>query len=157
HALVRDERGQKMSKSKGNVIDPLDLADLYGADALRFTLTAMAAQGRDIRLSAARVEGHRNFATKLWNASRFSLMNGCRPVPGFDMRAARLTVNRWIAGEAQRAAGNITRALEEFRFNDAAGAAYRFVWNVFCDWYLELIKPVLAGPDGPEREETRAA
>jgi valyl-tRNA synthetase len=155
HALVRDERGQKMSKSKGNVIDPLELIDTYGADALRFTLAAMAAQGRDIKLSTARVEGYRNFATKLWNAARFAEMNLCRKDPSFDVRAARLTVNRWIAGEAERATRGVTEALEEYRFNDAAGVLYRFVWNVFCDWYVELIKPVFAGPDGAEKDETR--
>jgi len=157
HALVRDERGAKMSKSKGNVMDPLELVDEYGADALRFTLAAFAAQGRDIKLSAARVEGYRNFATKLWNAARFAQMNGCAPVPGFDPRGSRLAVNRWIAGEAERTVAAVAQAIEAYRFNDAASSAYRFVWNIFCDWYLELLKPVLAGPDGPEKAEARAA
>jgi valyl-tRNA synthetase len=155
HALVRDERGQKMSKSKGNVIDPLDLIDRFGADALRFTLAAMAAQGRDIKLSTSRVEGYRNFGTKLWNAVRFAEMNGCRRSADFDPVAARVTLNRWIAGEAARTAEAVTRAIEEFRFNDAAGAVYAFVWHVFCDWYLELSKPALSGADEAAAEETR--
>src|SRR5207248_747688 len=156
HALVRDERGAKMSKSKGNVIDPLQLIELYGADALRLTLAAMAAQGRDIKLSAQRVEGYRNFGTKLWNACRLAEMNGCVIVPEFDPKSARETLNRWIAAETANAAREITEAIEAYRFNEAAGAAYRFVWNVFCAWYLELAKPVLQGPDGPAKEETRA-
>ncbi|MBK5962458.1 valine--tRNA ligase [Rhodoplanes elegans] len=156
HALVRDERGQKMSKSKGNVIDPLELIDQYGADALRFTLAAMAAQGRDIKLAKSRVEGYRNFATKLWNASRFAEMNGCVTVPGFDPRGATETLNRWIGHELARAVGDTTAALEAYKFNEAAGSVYRFVWNVYCDWYLELAKPVLLGADGPAKDETRA-
>jgi valyl-tRNA synthetase len=155
HALVRDEKGQKMSKSKGNVIDPLQLIDEYGADALRFTLAAMAAQGRDIKLSTARVEGYRNFATKLWNAARFAEMNACAPVADFDPGAAKATVNRWIAGEAERTAASVTEALQSFRFNEAAGAIYHFVWHVFCDWYLELAKPMLAG-EAVAATETRA-
>jgi len=156
HALVRDERGAKMSKSKGNVIDPLALIDEYGADALRFTLAAMAAQGRDIKLSTQRVEGYRNFATKLWNACRFAEMNHCASVPGFDPKSAVLTLNRWIAHETAKAAREITEAIEGYRFNEAAGAAYRFVWNIFCDWYVELTKPVLQSADDAAREETRA-
>jgi valyl-tRNA synthetase len=156
HALVRDERGAKMSKSKGNVIDPLDLIGEYGADALRFTLAAMAAQGRDIKLSTQRVEGYRNFATKLWNAARFAEMNACVTVPDFDPSRARETLNRWIAYETQKAAREITAAIEAYKFNDAAGAAYRFAWNIFCDWYLELAKPVLTGADGAAKTETRA-
>ncbi len=156
HALVRDEKGQKMSKSKGNVIDPLELIDTYGADALRFTLAAMAAQGRDIKLAGARVEGYRNFATKLWNASRFAMMNDCVPRADFDPASAQATVNRWIAGEAERATAAVTEALEAFRFNDAAGAIYHFIWHIYCDWYLELIKPVLMGEDEVAKAETRA-
>ena len=155
HALVRDEKGQKMSKSKGNVIDPLDLIDKYGADALRFTLAAMAAQGRDIKLATSRVEGYRNFGTKLWNAVRFAEMNGCRRDADFDPQAARVTLNRWIAGEAARTGETMTKAIEEYRFNDAAGAIYSFVWHIFCDWYLELSKPVLTGTDEAAAEETR--
>ena len=157
HALVRDERGQKMSKSKGNVIDPLAVIDEYGADALRFTLAAMAAQGRDIKLSAQRVEGYRNFATKLWNAARFAEINGCARDPAFDPRQSKEVLNRWIAHETAKAARDVTAAIGAYKFNDAAGAIYRFVWNVYCDWYLELIKPVLTGPDGAAKNETRAA
>jgi valyl-tRNA synthetase len=156
HALVRDERGAKMSKSKGNVIDPLELIDAYGADALRFTLAAMAAQGRDIKLSTQRVEGYRNFATKLWNACRFAEMNQCVTVEGFDPRSAKETLNRWIAHETAKAAREITEAIEAYKFNEAAGAAYRFVWNIFCDWHLELAKPLLQGADGAAKDETRA-
>lgn len=156
HALVRDEKGAKMSKSKGNVIDPLSLIDQYGADALRFTLAAMAAQGRDIKLATSRVEGYRNFATKLWNAARFAEMNGCVLPPLFDPADAKDTLNRWIAHETARATREVTAAIEDYRFNDAAGGVYRFVWNIYCDWYLELAKPVLAGPDGAAKDETRA-
>jgi valyl-tRNA synthetase len=156
HALVRDERGAKMSKSKGNVIDPLSLIDEYGADALRFTMAAMAAQGRDIKLSMQRVEGYRNFATKLWNAARFAEINGCATVAGFEPARAKETLNRWIAHETQKAGREITEAIETYRFNEAASAVYRFVWNIFCDWYLELAKPVLQGEDGAPKTETRA-
>ena len=156
HALVRDEKGQKMSKSKGNVIDPLELIDAYGADALRFTLSAMAAQGRDIKLSPSRVEGYRNFATKLWNAARFAEINACVPVKGFDPASAKQTINRWIAGESERALAAVTEALEAYRFNEAAGAIYSFIWHKFCDWYLELIKPILSGADQAAAAETRA-
>jgi len=156
HALVRDELGAKMSKSKGNVIDPLELIDQYGADALRFTLAAMAAQGRDIKLSLQRVAGSRNFCTKLWNAARFCLMNGCRPAPGFDPASARETVNRWILTEATETAAAVTAALEGYRFNEAADRVYHFVWANFCDWYVELIKPILADGDAAAQAETRA-
>jgi valyl-tRNA synthetase len=157
HALVRDEKGAKMSKSKGNVIDPLHLIDRYGADALRFTLSAMAAQGRDIKLSESRVEGYRNFATKLWNASRFAEINGCARVAGYDPMAAREPLNRWILGEAARAVAETSAAIESYRFNDAANAAYRFVWSVFCDWCLELAKPVLQNAEAsPAKAETQA-
>jgi valyl-tRNA synthetase len=156
HALVRDEKGQKMSKSKGNVIDPLDLIGIYGADALRFTLAAMAAQGRDIKLSSARVEGYRNFATKLWNAARFAQLNDCVSLSGFDPATAKVTLNRWIAGESERTARAVTEALEAFRFNEAAGAIYHFIWHVYCDWYLELIKPIISGSDADAAAETRA-
>ncbi|MEX2650716.1 MAG: valine--tRNA ligase [Alphaproteobacteria bacterium] len=157
HALVRDEKGQKMSKSKGNIIDPLDLIDKFGADALRLTLTAMAAQGRDIKLSEGRVEGYRNFVTKLWNAARFCEMNGCRAPAGFDPGAVRSSLARWIVGEVARAARAVDGALEDYRFNDAAGGLYQFVWGTFCDWFLELAKPVLTGADGPDKDEIRAA
>ena len=156
HALVRDAAGAKMSKSKGNVIDPLELIDEYGADALRFTLAAMAAQGRDIKLSSERVAGYRNFATKLWNAARFAELNDCATIDGFDPRGAKEILNRWIAHETAKTAAEITEAITVYRFNDAAAAAYRFVWNIYCDWYLELAKPLLTGPDGAEKDETRA-
>ncbi|MGD9657170.1 MAG: valine--tRNA ligase [Methylocystis sp.] len=156
HALVRDEKGAKMSKSKGNVIDPLHLIDDYGADALRFTLAAMAAQGRDIKLSTQRVEGYRNFATKLWNASRFAEINGCARVAGYDPHANKITLNRWIVGEAARTVVETSAAIDAYRFNDAANGVYRFVWSVFCDWYVELAKPLLQGADGGEKDETRA-
>jgi valyl-tRNA synthetase len=156
HGLVRDEKGRKMSKSIGNVIDPLELIDKYGADALRFTLAALTTQGRDVKLTEARVEGYRNFATKLWNAARFAEMNECVTVEGFEPASAEHTVNRWIAGETERAAKAVTAALEAYRFNDAAGEIYEFVWGVFCDWYLELIKPILNGDDAAAIVETRA-
>jgi valyl-tRNA synthetase len=156
HALVRDASGAKMSKSKGNVIDPLEVIDEYGADALRFTLAAMAAQGRDIKLSAERVAGYRNFATKLWNAARFAEINECAEVDGFDPRGAKEILNRWIAHETAKTAAEITEAIAVYRFNDAAAAAYRFVWNIYCDWYLELAKPLLTGSNGSGKDETRA-
>ena len=195
HALVRDEKGAKMSKSKGNVMDPLDIIDgvdlktlihkrtsslanpkdaknieaatrrdypqgiaTYGADALRFTLAAMAAQGRDIKMSIPRVEGYRNFGTKLWNAARFAEMNGALlHHDTFKPRECREVLNLWSFGELARTRNEITEAIEACRFNDAANAAYRFVWNVFCDWYVELAKPVLQGPDSAAKDETRGA
>jgi valyl-tRNA synthetase len=156
NALVRDERGQKMSKSKGNVMDPLELIDAYGADALRFTLTAMSGQARDIKLSPQRIEGYRNFGTKLWNAARFCQMNECVADAAFDPGKVKLTVNRWIRGETTRTIGEVTAALEACAFDDVAGALYRFIWNVFCDWHLELAKPVLNGEDAAAKAETRA-
>ncbi|HEV2957325.1 MAG TPA: valine--tRNA ligase [Xanthobacteraceae bacterium] len=156
HALVRDAQGAKMSKSKGNVIDPLHLIDDYGADALRFTLAVMAAQGRDIKLSTNSVEGYRNFATKLWNAARFGEINGCVRVSGFDPRSVRQRINRWIGHETAKVGREVTLAIEDYKFNEAAAAVYRFVWNIYCDWYLELAKPILAGPDGRAKSETQA-
>ncbi|KJC35600.1 valyl-tRNA synthetase [Bradyrhizobium sp. LTSP885] len=156
HRLVLDEKGAKMSKSKGNVIDPLGVIDDYGADALRFALTREAAQGHNIRLSPHLVETNRNFATKFWNACRFAEMNECVKPDDFDSRGAKETLNRWIAHETSRATREVTEAIEGHRFNDAAGAIYRFVWNVFCDWYLELAKPVLMGEEGAAKSETRA-
>ncbi|MGE0257663.1 MAG: valine--tRNA ligase [Alphaproteobacteria bacterium] len=156
HALVRDERGQKMSKSRGNIIDPLDLIDRYGCDALRFTLAALASPGRDIKLAESRVESSRNFATKLWNAARYAEMSGCALVPGFDPRGCRLTVNRWIAGATRDCAAAVTIALETFRFDDAAHRLYHFAWGTFCDWYLEFTKPILQGDDPAARAETQA-
>jgi valyl-tRNA synthetase len=156
HALVRDEKGQKMSKSKGNVMDPLEIVDEFGADALRFTLAAMAAQGRDIKLSKTRVEGYRNFATKLWNATRFAEMNGVALDENYDPLAARVQVNRWITGETARTRDIVTKAIEDYKFNEAATALYQFAWNVFCDWYVELVKPILTGDDETAKAETRA-
>ena len=156
HRLVRDEKGAKMSKSKGNVIDPLGIIDEYGADALRFTLARAAAQGHDIKLAPQHVETNRNFATKLWNAARFVEFNGAGRVAGFDPSRAKETLNRWIAHETAKAVREVTEALTDYRFNDAAAAAYRFVWNVYCDWYVELSKPLLTGADGPAKDETRA-
>ena len=156
HALVRDEKGQKMSKSKGNVIDPLELVDGYGADATRFTLAAMAAQGRDLKLATSRVEGYRNFVTKLWNAARFLEMNECVRVEGFDPHTVSDSLNRWIVGATARAVGNVQRAVEEYKFNEAANHAYDFVWGTFCDWFVELAKPTLSGDDAAAKAETRA-
>lgn len=156
HALVRDKNGQKMSKSKGNVIDPLELIDEYGADALRFTLAIMAAQGRDVKLDPARIAGYRNFGTKLWNATRFAEMNGVKADPKFLPETASLAINRWILTELARTERDVTEAIESYRFNDAAGSLYRFVWNQFCDWYLELLKPVFMGEDEAAKKEAQA-
>jgi valyl-tRNA synthetase len=156
HALVLDEKGQKMSKTKGNVIDPIELIDEFGADALRMTLAAMASQGRNIRLSKPRVAGFRNFSTKLWNATRFAQMNGCELKADFDPSKVNHTLNRWIVGEASRAAKAAEQGIVEYKFNEAAGAVYSFVWDVFCDWYIELTKPLLSGDDGAVKDETRA-
>ena len=156
HALVRDENGQKMSKSKGNVIDPLELVDKYGADATRFTLAAMAAQGRDIRLSLPRVEGYRNFVTKIWNAARFLEMNECKLVADFDPKNVKNPLNQWIISSASNAVSEVSRTIEEFRFNEAANASYEFVWRIFCDWYIELAKPMFGGEDEEAKAETRA-
>lgn len=155
HALVRDEKGQKMSKSKGNVMDPLDLIDQYGADALRFTLAAMAAQGRDIKLAPARIEGYRNFITKLWNAARYAEMNDCLSPEGFDPPSCKETVNIWIADAVAKTESEVSAALADYRFNDAANAIYRFTWHSFCDWYLEFSKPILAGDDQDAANEVR--
>ena len=156
HALVRDAKGQKMSKSKGNVIDPLELIEKYGADALRFTLASQAAQGRDVKLSEQRIEGNRNFATKLWNAARFCEMNGCELGPDFDPASVKGTVNQWLVGELKTAQDQISAALDAYRFNDAANDAYHFVWGKFCDWFVEFSKPALQGSDGPAKEEVQA-
>jgi len=157
HALVRDEHGAKMSKSKGNVIDPLVLVDKFGADALRFTLASMEAQGRDIKMSEKRVEGYRNFGTKLWNAARFCDMNGCfnNNIEAFDPADVSLSVNRWIIGEMVKATADVTKSLEAFRYNEATAAIYHFTWGTFCDWYVELIKPQFFGEDEQAKAETR--
>ena len=156
HRLVRDASGAKMSKSKGNVVDPLGVIDEFGADALRFTLMRAVAPSHDIRLGPRDVENNRNFATKLWNAARFVEFNGAARVEGFDPKSAKETLNRWIAHETAKAAAEITRSIEACGFSEAAGAAYRFVWNVYCDWYVELSKPLLTGPVGAAKDETRA-
>jgi len=156
HTRVLDEKGQKMSKTKGNVVDPLVLIDEFGADALRFTLTLAAGQGKDMRIGPSHVEVNRNFATKLWNAARFCEMNGCLTRDDFDPAAAKLTVNKWIVAETASTAAAVTRSLEELRFNDAANVLYQFVWSIFCDWYVELIKPVLNGEEEAAKAETRA-
>ncbi len=155
NGLVRDEKGQKMSKSKGNVIDPLGIIDELGADPLRFTMAILSGT-RDIKLSKQRIEGYRNFGTKLWNAARFSQMNEARRVEGFHPATVDQTINRWIRGELTKAERAVSEAIEGGRFDDAAGALYRFIWNVFCDWYLELAKPVFQGADEAAKAETRA-
>jgi valyl-tRNA synthetase len=157
HGLVRDEKGQKMSKSRGNVIDPLELIDSYGADALRFTICALTGPGRDVKLGASRVESYRGFITKLWNAARFCEMNLMRPAPGFDPTQARLPLSRWLLVEANTAVSEATAALEAYRLDEYAAAGYRFVWNTFCDWFLEFAKPLLAeGADAEDAAEIRA-
>ncbi len=155
HALVRDEHGRKMSKSLGNVIDPIELIDKYGADAVRFTLASMAAMGRDLRLSENRVAGYRNFGTKLWNAARFARMNECRREGHFEPANVSNPVNRWIVGETASVLGRVDDALESYRFNDAAEALYGFVWGSFCDWYLEFAKELLNSGDAEVVAETR--
>ncbi|QAY75457.1 valine--tRNA ligase [Sphingosinicella sp. BN140058] len=150
HGLVRDAKGQKMSKSKGNTVDPLGLIDRYGADALRFTMAAMESQGRDIKLDEKRIEGYRNFATKLWNAARFCQTNGIGASTALEPPAAEHPVNRWIVGETVKTIQALDLALAELRFDESANTLYHFVWGSFCDWYLELIKPLLAGPEGAE-------
>ncbi|MGV0912391.1 valine--tRNA ligase [Martelella sp. FOR1707] len=155
HALVRDKNGQKMSKSKGNVIDPLNLIEEYGADALRFTLAIMAAQGRDVKLDESRIAGYRNFGTKLWNATRFAEMNGMKLDGSFRPSGATQTINRWILTELSKTTEDVTTAIESFRFNEAADALYRFVWHELCDWYLELLKPVFMGEDEAAKAEAQ--
>ena len=156
HALVRDKHGAKMSKSKGNVVDPLELMDEYGADALRFTLAIMAAQGRDVKLDTSRIAGYRNFGTKLWNATRFAEMNGVKRDPDFAAEKATLTINRWILTELTQTAKAVTEGISTYRFNEASATLYRFVWNLFCDWYLELLKPVFNGQDEAAKVESQA-
>ncbi|MBL3561224.1 valine--tRNA ligase [Rhodovulum sulfidophilum] len=158
HALVRDEKGKKMSKSLGNVLDPLELIDEYGADAVRFTLTAMAAMGRDLKLSTSRIAGYRNFGTKLWNATRFAEMNGVFEgyTPTGEIPAPTETVNTWIVGETARVREAVDEALSHYRFNDAANALYAFVWGKVCDWYVEFSKPLLMDGSEAQKAETRA-
>jgi valyl-tRNA synthetase len=156
HNRVLDEQGAKMSKTKGNVVDPLTLIDEFGADALRFTLAGAAGQNRDMRIGPTRVESGRNFATKLWNTSRFCEMNGCVTVPGFDPASVQQTVNQWIVSQTGKAVGDVTAALEALRFNDAAGTAYHFVYDIFCDWYVEITKPIFQSGNDDAKAETRA-
>jgi valyl-tRNA synthetase len=157
HGLVRDERGQKMSKSTGNAIDPLELMDVYGTDAMRFTICALTGPGRDVKLGAARVQDYRGFITKLWNAARFCEMNGIKPDTLFDPSSATLPLSRWLLSETNAAIREATDALEAYRFDEYAAAGYRFVWNTFCDWFLELVKPLLAeGADPAEASQIRA-
>jgi valyl-tRNA synthetase len=157
HGLVRDARGQKMSKSRGNTVDPLTLIDRYGADALRFTLVAMETQGRDIKLDEKRVEGYRNFATKLWNAARFAQANGISGHDSIRPPAATAPLNRWIIGEVAATIEALDAAMAGYRFDGYADALYQFIWSRFCDWYLELAKPMLAeGADTALAAETRA-
>jgi valyl-tRNA synthetase len=157
HGLVRDERGQKMSKSKGNAMDPLELIDRYGADALRFTICALTGPGRDVKLGESRVKDFRGFITKLWNAARFCEMNDVRVVAGFDPGTVRSPLCRWILDAANNAVAEGTAALEAYRFDEYAQSGYRFVWNTYCDWFLEFAKPVFAeGADPVAAAETRA-
>jgi valyl-tRNA synthetase len=156
HNRVLDEQGAKMSKTKGNVVDPLVLIDEFGADALRITLALTAGQNRDMRIGPARVESGRNFATKLWNTSRFCEMNGCITVPGFDPAGVQETVNRWIAAETANAIGEVTAMIEAQRFNDAASTVYHFVYDIFCDWYVEITKPIFQTGSDVAKAETRA-
>lgn len=156
HSLVRDEKGVKMSKTLGNVVDPLDLVDEFGADALRFTMTSMAALGGTLKLSKDRVKGNRNFGTKLWNAARFAEFNEASPVEGFDPASVEQTLNKWIVGETAKVREVVDTALEQYRFNDAANGLYAFVWGKVCDWYVELSKPLLQGDDAAAVAETKA-
>jgi len=156
HGLVRDEKGQKMSKSKGNTVDPMETIDKYGADALRFFMAAMETQGRDINLSEARIAGYRNFATKLWNAARYGEMNECALSADYNPDACHFAVNKWIVAKAREATMQVTENLNNYRFSDAANAVYQFVWGSFCDWYIEMSKPVFYGSDDTAKSETRA-
>ena len=156
HGLVRDERGQKMSKSKGNVIDPLALIDRYGTDALRFAVVSLAGPGRDVKLGPDRVEDARAFVTKLWNAARFCEMQGVVPDPAFTAAEAKLPLCRWILAEMNSAVAEATAALEAFRFDEYGAVVYRFTWNVFCDWFVEFAKPALAAPDAAQVRGTAA-
>ena len=155
HALVRDESGQKMSKSKGNVVDPIELIDQYGADSLRFTLASMASQGRDIKMSQSRVEGYRNFGTKLWNASRFCEINDCSKYQKVDLENLKCILTNWILGEIIKTDKKINLYLDEYKFNEASNEIYHFIWHIFCDWYLELIKPYFESSDSQNLKEIK--
>ena len=154
NALVRDEKGKKMSKTKGNVVDPLLLIDTYGADALRFTLAALAVPGRDVKFSQSHVEGYRNFATKLWNAARFAEMNGCTFVSDFKPSQLQVPINQWAVSQVIVLARGVETALEEYKFNEAAHFLYHFMWGIFCDWYLEFCKSKFAS-ENDEKTETQ--
>ena len=156
HGLVRDEQGRKMSKSKGNTVDPMETIEKYGADALRFFMAAMETQGRDINLSDSRIQGYRNFATKLWNAARFCEMNECYSVKDFEVGQAKLEISKWIIAKVKEASAEVTENLNNFRFSDAANTVYQFIWGTFCDWYIELIKPIFYGENAEDIKETRA-
>jgi valyl-tRNA synthetase len=155
HGLVRDEHGQKMSKSKGNGIDPLEMVNVYGADAVRFTLLALAGQGRDMQISGSKIELGRNFITKIWNAARFCEMNDCRFDSSFQPETVKEALNRWIVFKAHQAAEKIAQALETYRFQEATQEMHQFIWGTFCDWYVEMTKPVFAASDDRIKEETR--
>ena len=157
HGLVRDEQGRKMSKSKGNTVDPMETIEKYGADALRFFMAASETQGRDINLSDSRIQGYRNFATKLWNAARYCEMNQCYSVTDFDVKNVKFPINKWIIAKAKEATKNVTDNLNNYRFSDAANAVYQFVWGTFCDWYIELTKPIFYGDNAEKINETRGA
>ncbi len=157
HGLVRDEHGKKMSKTSGNVVDPLELIERYGTDALRFTILSLAGPGRNVKLGASRVESQRSFVTKLWNAARFCELHKIGPAPSFDPSQARLPLTRWLLAGAKDAIAEATAALKAFRFDDYADACYRFTWHVFCDWFLELAKPILATPHSADAAEIRRA
>ncbi len=156
HGLVRDEQGRKMSKSKGNTVDPMETIEKYGADALRFFMASSETQGRDINLSDSRIQGYRNFATKLWNAARFCEINQCYSVKDFDIKNVKFPINKWIVAKAKEATKNVTDNLNNYRFSDAANAVYQFVWGTFCDWYIELTKPIFYGGSDEKINETRA-
>ncbi|KEG16733.1 valine--tRNA ligase [Bartonella bacilliformis] len=156
HALVRDAYGAKMSKSKGNIVDPLELIDQYSADALRFTLAIMAAQGRDVKLDPSRIAGYRNFATKLWNAARFAEINNVKHDLAFKPEQTKLAFNRWILTELSKTVSIVTFSIENYKFNEAASALYRFIWNALCDWYLEFLKPIFQGGDEDSKKEAQA-
>ena len=156
HGLVRDEQGRKMSKSKGNTVDPMETIEKYGADALRFFMASSETQGRDINLSDSRIQGYRNFATKLWNAARFCEMNECYSASDFAVENAKLEINKWIIAKAEEATKDVSDNLNNYRFSDAANAVYQFVWGTFCDWYIELSKPIFYGNDAEAIKETRA-
>ena len=155
HALVRDEKGQKMSKSKGNVIDPLELIKEYGADSLRFTLISMASPGRDVKLSKDRVTGNRNFITKIWSANNFLKLNKCKLNKNININSIKLPINQWIFNEFVETQNLVSKNLEAFRFDEAAKNAYQFVWHSYCDWYLELLKPIFNSSSKSELNEAK--